>query len=59
MKSVHFLVLFFVLTVVALFNIWLGASLGLIYCDAAGEQGYSHRALKEGYRAYCEIREVK
>ena len=55
----EFIAIFVGTTIVAVFNIWVGASLGLMYCAQAGEQGYSHRILKEGHKAYCEIREVK
>ena len=59
MKLTEALAFFVAMILVALFNLWVGASLGIMGCVDAKEQGYSHRVFKEGYRAYCEIREAK
>ena len=59
MKPIEALAFVVTLVVMTLFGVWVGASLGVIGCANAGDQGYSHRVFKEGYRAYCEIREVK
>lgn len=53
------LVLFVAMIVIALFGIWVGVGLGLLYCDEAKAQGYSHLIFRDGVRAYCEIREAK